>query len=193
MNSTIEHAISMLHLFKGVKTQLDPALKSFYAWKAPPTDFLKLNVDGATFHHLHKARICAVLRDQAGKVLMATSKGERGVADPEMIEFLAVLRGLKFVVSMGISQLIIESDCLFIVSQLNDAESVTLSPWASIIADIRHLLFAFLDVKISHVSRLWNGIAHELARHTWQVESIQMWWEGFSDFISQAIWLDSRL
>ncbi|CAI9761065.1 unnamed protein product [Fraxinus pennsylvanica] len=193
MSSTIEHAILMLHLFKGVTTQSGPVLNSFCAWKALPADFLKLNVDGPTFHHLHKAGIGAVLRDQARKVLMVASKGEREVVDPEMIEFLAVLRGLQFVVYMSISQLIIESDCLFVVSQLNDSEFVAISPWASIIADIRHLLFAFLDVKISHVSRLGNGVAHKLARHAWEVESIQMWWEGFSNFISQAIWLDSRL
>ncbi|CAI9783491.1 unnamed protein product [Fraxinus pennsylvanica] len=162
-------------------------------WKAPPADFLKLNVDGATFHHLHKAGVGVVLRDQTGTVLMAASKGEREVADPEMIEFPAVLQGLQLVMSMGISRLVIESDCLFVVSQLNDEESISLSPWSSIIADIRCLLSVFLDVKICHVNRLGNGVAHELARHAWEVESIQMWWEGFPDFISHAIWLDSRL
>ncbi|CAI9762880.1 unnamed protein product [Fraxinus pennsylvanica] len=178
---------------KGVKTQTGSVLNRFCAWKAPPADFLKLNVDGATFHHLHEAGVGIVLRDQTGTVLMAASKGEWEVADPEMIEFLAVLRGLQLVMSMGISRLVIESDCLFVVSQLNDEESISLLPWGSIIADIRCLLSAFLDVKICHVNRLGNGIAHELARHAWEVESIQMWWEGFPDFISQAIWLDSRL
>ncbi|CAI9775335.1 unnamed protein product [Fraxinus pennsylvanica] len=77
MSSTIEHAISMLHLFKGVKTQSGSTLNSFCAWKAPSADFLKLNVDRATFHHLHKAGIGAALRDQVGKVLMAASKEEK--------------------------------------------------------------------------------------------------------------------
>ncbi|CAI9760756.1 unnamed protein product [Fraxinus pennsylvanica] len=193
MSSTIEHAISMLHLFDGVKTQSSSALNSFCAWKAPPTNFLKLNVDGATFCHLHKAGISVVLRDQAGKVLMTASKRDWEVADPEMIEFLAVLRGLQLIMPMGISHLVIESDCLLVVSQLNDVESITTSPWGSIIADIRRLLFSFMDVTICHVSRLGNGVAHELARHAWEVESIQMWWEGFPDFISQTIWLESHL
>ncbi|CAI9760755.1 unnamed protein product [Fraxinus pennsylvanica] len=126
MSSTIEHAISMLHLFKGVKTQSGSALNSFCAWKAPPTNFLKLNVYCATFHHLHKARIGVVLRGQAGKVLMAASKREREVADPEIVEFLAVLRGLQLIMPMGIYHLVIESDCLLVVSQLNDAESITM-------------------------------------------------------------------
>ncbi|CAI9778901.1 unnamed protein product [Fraxinus pennsylvanica] len=136
MSSTIDHAILMLHLFKGVKNQSGSALNKFCAWKTPPAGFLKLNVDGAIFHHLHKAGVGSVLRDQEGKVLMAASKGEREVADPETIEFLAVLRGLQFVLSTGISYLVLESDCLLVVSQLNDAESITLSPWGSIISDI---------------------------------------------------------
>ncbi|CAI9773285.1 unnamed protein product [Fraxinus pennsylvanica] len=151
MSSTIDHAISKLHLFKGVKNQSGSALNKFCAWKTSPTGFLKLNVDGAIFHHLHKAGVGSVLRGQEGKVLMAASKGEREVANPETIEFLAVLRGLQFVLFMGISHLVLESDCLLVVSQLNDAESITLSPWGSIISDIRRLLLAFSDVIICHV------------------------------------------
>lgn len=52
---------------------------------------MKLNVDGAMFFDHHKARIGAILRDNKGEIVMAASKVENEVNDPESIELLANL------------------------------------------------------------------------------------------------------
>ncbi|XP_040990895.1 uncharacterized protein LOC121238111 [Juglans microcarpa x Juglans regia] len=154
--------------------------------KPPAGGSVKLNVDGVVFRHLYKAGVGAILRDAQGKVIMSVSKGEWEVEQPEVIEFMAALRGLQLISHMGITHLVLESDCLLVVKELNEA-STDQSPQGYIIREIRLLLDNFIDVTVCHVNRLGNGVAHGLARHTWIVDSIIMWWDGFPDFISQAI------
>lgn len=55
---------------------------------------------------------------RTGKVVMVASKVEPEVEDPEAIELLAVFRGLQLCSTMGISNLLVESDCLLLVQSL---------------------------------------------------------------------------
>ncbi|XP_042983363.1 uncharacterized protein LOC122312776 [Carya illinoinensis] len=64
-------------------------------WHPPPDDFLKLNIDGATFPEYSVAGIGVVLRDQQGEVVVACSKVEKEVSSAEFIEAVAFLRGLQ--------------------------------------------------------------------------------------------------
>lgn len=78
----IEHALIMHKMFVEVKTQHGSDLRTFCGWKLPLVGFLKINVDGATFphlhgatvQHLHRASVGAILRDAQGKVLMAVAR-----------------------------------------------------------------------------------------------------------------------
>ncbi|XP_041025341.1 uncharacterized protein LOC121265722 [Juglans microcarpa x Juglans regia] len=158
----IEHAMTTHRMFGEVRLHPVAGLKNFYGWQPPPMGFLKLNIDGAVFHHIHRARVGAILRDAQGKVILSASKGEWEVKHPEVIEFMAVLHGIQFIAHMGITHLVVELVCLLVVKVL-EAAPEDQSP------------------------------AHGLARYAWVVDPIAMWWGGFLDFISQAIWLDSCL
>ncbi|XP_035551721.1 uncharacterized protein LOC118349890 [Juglans regia] len=88
-------------------------------WSTPPEDSLKLNIDGALFFDLNKAGMGAVLRNHMGEILMACSRVESVSLEPEQVEAVALLRGLQLCMSLGIPKLIIESDCLFLVEEVN--------------------------------------------------------------------------
>ncbi|XP_041004026.1 uncharacterized protein LOC121249385 [Juglans microcarpa x Juglans regia] len=91
-------------------------------WRAPPPGFCKLNVYAALFFNLQKAGVGAVLRDEKGNVLMAVSKSEHELHEPASVELLAMLRGLQFSLHLGISKVVLESDCLLMVEALAASE-----------------------------------------------------------------------
>lgn len=53
----------------------------------------------------------AILRDYKGDVIMVASMLEKEVSNPKSIESLAIFRGLQLSIHLGISNLIIKSDC----------------------------------------------------------------------------------
>lgn len=70
-------------------------LRSHYAWKPPPESMVKLNTDSAMFEDMQPAGIGLILRDSTGKVLMVASRPENEVEHSEVIELLAIFRGLQ--------------------------------------------------------------------------------------------------
>ncbi|XP_042950087.1 uncharacterized protein LOC122282202 [Carya illinoinensis] len=154
-------------------------------WHPPPNDFLKLNIDGATFPEHSVARIGVVLRDQYGEVIVACSKVEKEVSSAEFIEAVALLLCTQW----GVPKITLETDCLVLVNALNE-NSVCLTDFAFILQDIRRLMVGFQEVKVVHVNRLGNLVAHCLARHAWLIDDICMWWDYCPSFVSQALWLD---
>lgn len=79
-------------------------------WKALPIECFKLNVDGVIFLELQKAGVGAIVRDHAGKVILAASILEENGANAKSIKAIAIPRGLQICIHQGISKLIIESD-----------------------------------------------------------------------------------
>lgn len=82
-------------------------------WKSPNKGWWKLNVDGAIFLDLCRAREGGVLRrDSQNWVVMATTQPELHHVDSLEMDFLAILRGLQHCVPMNLSCLMVEMDCL---------------------------------------------------------------------------------
>lgn len=63
-------------------------------WRPLEHETFKLNIDRATFYDLRVAGIGAILTDSKGEVFMAVSVHEDAPSDPEVIEGLAMFRGL---------------------------------------------------------------------------------------------------
>ncbi|XP_022841874.1 uncharacterized protein LOC111365549 [Olea europaea var. sylvestris] len=90
-----------------------------YRWSAPPTNALKLNTDGALFFDSNKAGLGIILHDHDGEIILAASRPENSLLEPEHIEAAALVRGLQLCLNLGISHLLVESDCLFLVNEVN--------------------------------------------------------------------------
>ncbi|XP_042969199.1 uncharacterized protein LOC122301911 [Carya illinoinensis] len=173
-----------------------PKKMKIFAWKACqeklPT-YLNLKkkyvLDDAACVLCNQAGVGVVLRNHNGEVVVACSKVEKEVSFAEFIEAIALLRGLQLCVQWGVPKLMLKTDCLILVNALNE-NSECLTDFAFILQDIRRLMAAFQEVKVVHVNRLGNLVAHLLARHVWLINDICMWWDFCPSFISQAIWLD---
>ncbi|KAF5468867.1 hypothetical protein F2P56_012979 [Juglans regia] len=120
------------------------------------------------------------------------SKIEIEVKEPKAVELKAIFRDLQLCVSMGISRIQVESDCLLVVEALEqntmDGSLLGLLYW-----EIKSLSSCFVDCSYVYVPREGNRAAHTLAQYAKNVDDIAMWWDCIPDFISQVIWLDKCL
>ncbi|KAF5454638.1 hypothetical protein F2P56_024287 [Juglans regia] len=153
----INHSLSMHKTFTDLRSSSTQNAKRACSWNPPPRGFLKLNVDEAVFSDVRKAGLGVVLRDDKGKLVMAASKIENEVENPSTIELLALLRGLQLIVHLGFSKLLVESDCMFLVQELNN-EQDSLSVDGNLIMEAKRLLKHFQEVEVQHVHRMGNGL-----------------------------------
>ncbi|KAK4415798.1 hypothetical protein Salat_2687200 [Sesamum alatum] len=84
-------------------------------------------------------------------------------ATPEHIELLAAVEAVKFGKEKGWDRIIVERDCLSVISKLKDSE-VDLSALGNLVQDIRDATKHFLSCLFRYVPRDANFSAHNLAR-----------------------------
>ena len=88
-----------------------PALK----WKAPPSGFFKINVNGATSNDGINACIGVIVRDCQGLPIVASSEVLQSSYLAEITEAFALLHGVLLALDLKISHAIFESDALSII------------------------------------------------------------------------------
>lgn len=86
---------------------------------------------------------------------------------------------------MGIPKLMLESDCLLMVNELQAAEASD-AVYGILLSEARKNLTIFLDCSSQHVNHLGNEVAHKLARFACNVDSLMMWWDCIPNFVSQT-------
>ncbi|KAF5445095.1 hypothetical protein F2P56_034173 [Juglans regia] len=147
---------------------------------------------GAIFADPHMVGVGVIFRDSEGTVLLVASMKESEVGDPAEIEMVAMLRGLQLCIPMGIEKLILESDSLLMVNQMNEDTK----PWSlfgNIIKETRQFSTRFKSCIVQHVGRLGNTVAHNLARHAWYVQDVTIWSGSCPDFVKEAVWVDNSM
>ncbi|XP_042939486.1 uncharacterized protein LOC122274515 [Carya illinoinensis] len=160
-------------------------------WQVPPHGFYKLNVDAALFFDLKKAGVGGVLRDERGEMVLAMSKAEHELHDPESVELVAILRGLQFILQLGIRKIVLESDSLLMVEALK-ANQDSLSLQGNMLKEVKNMMNCFEEKKVQHVCRSGNQVAHTLAKHAWSIPDVELWMGLVPAFLSQVYWLDSQ-
>ncbi|CAI9785388.1 unnamed protein product [Fraxinus pennsylvanica] len=185
-------ALGMLESYSKARKTNNSQIRKHFKWKPPDFNFLKLNVDGATFKELDKAGIGAVLRDHSGQVIMAMSKIENSVEESEVIELLAIFRGMQFCANMGIHNLTVESDSKLVIEALQ-TDSMLNSSLGVLYHEGKRLATQFVNCKYSHTFKECNMVAHKLARYAKLVDDVNIWLDSIPDYVYQANWLDIRL
>lgn len=95
-------------------------------WQHHPHNYLKLNMDGAIFFDYQKVGISFILRDEQGETLKVASKVETQVNKPEDIELLDIFRVMQTSAGMSIQHLVVESDNLPMIKELQAEGASTL-------------------------------------------------------------------
>ncbi|XP_019178261.1 PREDICTED: uncharacterized protein LOC109173479 [Ipomoea nil] len=132
-------------------------------WTPPPANWLKCNVDAALF--ATEAGFGAVVRNHDG-CFVAAKGGRLGyIQDPLLAEASAIAQALGWLQSLGLNNIILETDCLMFSSTFNSGNS-DFSYVGSIVKQCVQIATNIGTVQVRHVRRSANHVAHVLARAT---------------------------
>ncbi|RLN34987.1 hypothetical protein C2845_PM03G29800 [Panicum miliaceum] len=123
-------------------------------------DWLKVNVDGSYDPGSGEGGIGVVIRDERGGVQLTAWKYINNCDNAEEVEALACREGLKLPVEWCRQSLILESDCISLVSALRQEK--TRSQLGFILDEVLEWGDQLEDCKIVHTRRERNGVVHKL-------------------------------
>lgn len=132
-------------------------------WEPPEQGWILANVDGAVSKHGAKGGGGVVLRDHDGAFGGAAARFFPDSSKPEMVELLACRKAIQFAAAMGVQKLQVELDCKEAVRMINNPNK-DLSMSGPIVEDIKGLVKAWRDCRISWKRRSANRAAHTLAK-----------------------------
>jgi ribonuclease HI len=127
-------------------------------WSKPPPGWTKLNVDGSWEEKELRGGTGMILRDEEGNTIVTACKHFKTCASPLEAEALAVVEGLKLATTRTDRPIILESDCLELISMMKEV-GVNRSALASTINEAKQLWRGAIDCNIQV-----NGVSHTLAR-----------------------------
>ena len=145
-------------------------------WKPPLDASLKLNFDGTTFKDIGKAGLGAVIRNSSGQVLASISEQVPLPHTSDIIEALAAAQAISFALELGFSSFILEGDSEVVIKSLKSDEA-TLSPFGHIQDSAKQKTETSCCISFSHIRRLGNSVAHNLAKHARHVRGFSVWME----------------
>ena len=145
-------------------------------WVPPPTNFVKINFDGAVFSKGKFSGVGAVIRDENGLVLGSCSKHLPQAYSAVEVEALAAATALALAEDLGMTRVILEGDSLVIIKALREEEQF-LSPIGLLLEDVRMLSLSFKKLLYSHTKREGNSVAHNLTRYTNSIPDFLVWME----------------
>lgn len=132
-------------------------------WKPPEVGVLKVNVDASVYAGRSSFSVGMVLRDHAGRFCRARNFRRMGEVYVFEAEAEGVLAALKWIVEHDIANVEIESDSVLTVQALRK-DTQNLLEVGNILQESRLLLQARPDIRVFHIKKQANKVAHLLAR-----------------------------
>ena len=88
---------------------------------------------------------------------------------------MVAVRALSFATKLGFLKFILEEELELIIKALQSKED-SLAPFGHIL-EVAKITTDVNPVSYTHVHRLGNVVAHNLAKHAWHVAGLQVWME----------------
>jgi ribonuclease HI len=152
-----------------------------HTWKKPAKGEYKLNID-ASFRENGRGSSGAVLRNDRGEAIAGYAGPLNHVFNAATAEALALLKGLEFLEQLGVSSVNIESDSLELI-QACKSEIEIWSPYTAVLADCFLKAHSFKDISFEHCRREANQVAHQLAKFSFESNSVVSWDDAPPSFI----------
>lgn len=158
------------------------------SWVHPKLGWYKINVD-AGFLGEWGSRLGLVCRAASGEVVGFATVQQEAHWEVQVAEAKAVLAGVQWGLQLGVSNLVLESDCLVVVQALRNGV-VGSSEFFLIIEDIIALSSSFNSVVWSFVKRTGNKVAHHLTHFQPFVSGWRRWVDNILDSVLNIVVCD---
>ena len=158
-------------------------------WNPPHSGNFKVNVDGATSDLGGNSSIGVIVRDYTGRTVAASCRVLKACYSADLVEIMALLHGILLAQDLQLSRVILESDALAAVQDINN--KYTGSSSGHLIMDILHSCSSFKSCSFQHISRNFNQVAHELTHYARRKNSSQLWLGVTPPFLSLLIHSDA--
>ena len=153
-----------------------PPVQTPIKWKPPPSDWVKINFDGAVFKEHAEAGLGSIIRNDCGLVMAALKQVIHLPTSVEMVEVLAAWRALFFAKELGFEKVILEGDSKIVVRAMK-SDDFSVAPFGHIVFDIKSLSAHFRCLIFQHTCRQGNIVAHSLARAACNFPPFCTWME----------------
>ena len=102
---------------------------------------------------------------------------------------MAAARAISFVQDLGFTSFILEGDSANVINTLNSVE-MSLSNYGHVLSSAKSMLVASSSVSFSHVRRVGNCVAHNLAKHARHVRGFTVWIENVPPHLNSVFLAD---
>ena len=130
-------------------------------WIPPPVGIAKINVDAGVARKHQRGAVAAVARDGQGGYLGASAVLFDGLADPEVLEAMAIREGVNLAQDLLLTRIKVASDCLTVVEAMKEPN---LGRYSHILHEITSTAKGFADATFVHEHRSSNKEPHDLAQ-----------------------------
>ena len=128
------------------------------------------------FENLGCAGIEVAIRHSTGEIIAALSQRIPLPHSVEMVEAMAACRTIVFTQEMSLSKVVVEGDCLRVVSALN-ASICYNTLYENVIEGTRKQCCQFQHCQFQHVRRRGNMLTHTLAKRVVSFANYNVWVE----------------
>jgi hypothetical protein len=146
-----------------LKKTSKPEAKVVQSWKPPPTDVIKVNIDGAFSGQALVGGWGAIGRDHLGDPIFATCGRIPIASEPLQAELQALLQAIPVAEQLGIRHVIFSTDCIPLKEAIS-SNSYDASRLGPLFQQAKYMLrLACFEFVFEYCPRACNKTAHELA------------------------------
>nr|XP_023927696.1 uncharacterized protein LOC112039084 [Quercus suber] len=153
-----------------------PPAQSHTKWMPPPTDWVKVNFDGAVFQESGEAGLGTIIHNDHGLVMATLTQVIPLLTLVEMVEVLAAQRALIFAKELGFDHVILEGESKIAVQAMK-REGYSATSFGYIFSNIKVLSTHFKCLVFWHTRRQGNKVAHSLAQSACNFSPFCTWIE----------------
>ena len=182
VQSFARSAMSIMVLTLNYKNATKKEVQVKEGWKKPAENYVKLNVDASFSEATGTGATGAIIRDHTGQAIALAQRFLQHVGDAPMAEAFALLDGLRLAEQVGCNRIIVNTDCMQVVSTMRD-DGFSATTAAAVYDDYFTLWQEFSLISIEHCNSDANQVAHELARNSFLNRSSCIWADEPPNFI----------
>ena len=191
VSTNAKQTLTEYHQANQVTTLQSPVCtRPWVKWSPPPTKNFKANFDGATFKEIHKAALGVIIQNSLGQPIASLSELVNLPYSSDIVEAMAVSRAIYFAQEIGLNSFILEDDSKAVIKCLRSDDD-SFSPFGHILAAAKATTKTSCCISFSHIRRLSNSVAHNLAKHARYVRDFSVWMEDVPPHLQAILLVDN--